>query len=368
VARAQLSLVGTLDPYVGDDRYGDIWGEGDFAYIGSFQGTGVGIIDISDPTTPALVTTYGAGVGGRFKDLKVRAGIGYFASDNGGGLHIVDLADPGAPVLLAQITSADGGYDSIHNVTVEGGFLYQANSTSETVVVFDVVDPANPTFVRDIVTPDAAFIHDVTAIGTRLYASGFGGFTYVYDVAGIGSVAPTLLGSVPSGANSHSSWATSDGELLIIAREISNGDVKIFDISNPAAPVLLSSLDRTSLGIDATSPHNPVLFDDTLLFVSWYEAGVVAIDLSDPSNPALVGQYDTFPGGAAAGYDGNWGVYPLLGLDRVLLSDLDAGLVILDATGLRTEAVPALSGSALLLLAGLLVAAGRRRQSVRRPG
>ena len=55
-------------------------------------------------------------------------------------------------------------------------------------------------------------------------------------------------------------------------------------------------MDRSSLSIDAHSPHNPVLFNDTLLFVSWYQAGVVAIDISDPSNPHKVGNYDTFPG------------------------------------------------------------------------
>ena len=172
-------------------------------------------------------------------------------------------------------------------------------------------------------------------------------------------MAPTFLGEAPSGDNSHSNWVTSDGNVLISAQEISNGDVKIFDISDPGAPVLLSTLDRTSLGIDAFSPHNPVLFSDTLLFVPWYQAGVVAIDLSDPANPLLVGNYDTFPG-AVSGFDGNWGIYPLLGLDRVLLSDLDGGLFILDATALApaAAAVPALGGTSASVLVALLLASG----------
>jgi cysteine-rich repeat protein len=61
---------------------------------------------------------------------------------------------------------------------------------------------------------------------------------------------------------------------------------------------------------------------------------VVAIDISDPSNPVKVGQYDTWDNNAFFGYDGNWGVYPFFGLDRVLLSDEQNGLFVVDATAL----------------------------------
>jgi hypothetical protein len=213
-------------------------------------------------------------------------------------------------------------------------------------------------------------VHDVTVVGSRLYASGWSGGTFVYDVSSVGTSAPPLLGSVASGSNSHSSWATSDGKTLIVAREASGGDVRIFDISDPSSAVLLSTLSAASLGISGFSPHNPVLFDDDLLFVSWYQAGVQVIDISDPSNPVRVGEYDTFPG-AVSGFDGNWGVYPLLGLDRVLLSDLDGGLFIVDASALRPLPVPALGpGSVSLLTLALLTASlicARRRRSRARP-
>ena len=332
-----FNLVKQLDPFSGDNRYGDVWGEGNYAYIGSFAGSGVGIIDISTPGSAFLAATYNVGSSGsQFKDIKVHNGIGYFASDNGGGMHIVDLSDPTTPSLLSQITSSQGGYNSIHNVFIDGGFLYEADSRTSTVKVFDVSNPGSPAFVRDIVTTDPSFIHDITVVNNRLYTSGFGGKTDIYDIFNIGITAPTLLGSVNSGGNSHSNWVTSDGNLLISAREISNGDIRLFDISNPLSPNLLSTINSTTLGINAFSPHNPVLFNDDLLFVSWYQAGVQAIDISDPLNPFLLGSFDTFPG-SVSGFDGNWGVYPLLGLDRVLLSDLDGGLFIVDASAIVPE-------------------------------
>jgi hypothetical protein len=200
-----------------------------------------------------------------------------------------------------------------------------------------MASPASPVFVRDIVTPNSGAIHDITPLGNRLYVSDISrAKTYIYDITSIGSAAPILLGEVPTGSRAHSSWATSDGTILISAQEKDDGNVTIFDISNPAAPVLLSTLDRTSLGLgsEVKSPHNPVLYSDTLLFISWYEAGVVAIDISDPCDPIMVGQYDTWDNNAFFGYDGNWGVYPFSGLDRILLSDEQNGLFVVDASAL----------------------------------
>jgi choice-of-anchor B domain-containing protein len=332
-----ITLVGQIDPIKGVDKYSDIWGEGDYAYLGAYSGRKVSILDVSDPANPSLVSFYAPATGsGAFHDVKVYNGIGYFADDAGDGMHIVDVSDPANPTLLAIIRSTDSGFDNIHNSSVHENYLYMVNNSS-TIKVFDMISPASPIFVRDILTPNSGAIHDVTPLGTRLYASDIRrGLTYIYDITSIGSSAAILLAEVPTGSRAHSSWATSDGTILVSAQEKSDGNVVIFDISNLAAPVLLSTMDRTSLGLgsEVLSPHNPVLFSDTLLFISWYEAGVVAIDISDPSNPVKIGQYDTWDNNAFFGYDGNWGVYPFFGLDRVLLSDEQNGLFVVDATAL----------------------------------
>ncbi len=82
----------------------------------------------------------------------------------------------------------------------------------------------------------------------------------------------------------------------------------------------------------------------------------MVIDISNPSSPVKVGHYDTYLTGPH-NYNGNWGVYPFLGLDRVLLSDLQGGLYVMDATTLPEP------GSVLQLATGLafLFVFGRRR-------
>jgi uncharacterized protein (TIGR03437 family) len=350
-ARADLNtrLLGQLDPFPENNRYGDVWGEGNYAYLGSFSGFGVMIIDIANPSAPFLAGHYNPSQGSRFQDVVVIGGIGYFSSENGGGVHIVDVTDPANPRLLSQISQEQNGYLNVHELFVAGGLLYEADSRTPSVKVFDVRSPSAPVFVRDLLTTDPRFIHNITVLNGRLYTSGWGGKTDIYDVRNILTEPPILLGSIDSGNASHSSWVSSDGKLLASARETLLGDVRLFDISDPANPVLRAMITAESLGITAFSAHNPYIIGN-LLFVSWYQAGLQVIDITNPSNPVLVGSFDTFSE-PVNGIDGNWGVYPFLGLDRVLLSDLDGGLFIVDvsaATPLpRTVSAASYSLSAL---------------------
>ncbi len=345
VCQAEISLVGQINPFPNQEFYADVWGAGDFAYVGSWGPSGargVLIYDISDPANPVLAATYNGGAGGRpYQDVKVAGGIGYFGLDDGStdGTDVVDLSDPANPVLLARLTeSDDNSLPDVHNVFVDAGFLYQADSGTATVAVFDVSTPAAPSFVRDIATPGGA-IHDITAKGGRLFASDISnGATYIYDVTHVGTAAPPLLGTVPSGPSSHSSWISDDGTILVNAEERGGGAVSLWDVSDPANPVFLSSIDATLLGIDASSPHNPILVGN-LLYISWYEAGLQLLDITDPSNPVHLGGFDTFPGANQGGFDGDWGVYPFLGPDRVLLSDLEGGLIIVDVTSVTGSTI-----------------------------
>jgi hypothetical protein len=130
---------------------------------------------------------------------------------------------------------------------------------------------------------------------------------------------------------------TYDGNTLIVVEERSNGDVKIYDISainqpnDPDTPVLLDTFNRTTYGLDAHGPHHPHVHGN-LLFLTWYEAGLTVFNISNPTNPVLVGAFDTWPG-TSTNFNGNWGVDLSMGLKRVLLSDRKRGLIVVDASG-----------------------------------
>lgn len=355
-AQDTIKLLGQAKPFDANNRYADVWGEGNYAYVGSFNGSGLMIFDISNPRAPKMAGFYDPPGGERFQDVMVINGIGYFSSDGRlgdarGGVHIVDVRNPANPVLLSQVTTAQRGFLNVHELFVTpDGILYEADSRTNMIKIFDVRDPRNPAFLWDIQTTDSRFIHAVIAVNGRLFTSGWSGRTDIYDVRNVLTQAPTLLGYIESGTNSHASWPSNDGKLLASARETANGDVRLFDISNPANPIELSRISAESLGFESFSAHNPYIVGN-LLIISWYQGGVVVLDITDPRQPRLTGRYDTYPAAAATGYDGCWGVYPFLGLDRVLLSDLDGGLYIVDATaaqvGPRTVSAASYSFSAV---------------------
>ncbi|HSK72156.1 MAG TPA: FG-GAP-like repeat-containing protein, partial [Pyrinomonadaceae bacterium] len=363
-------------------KFADIYADGNIAVQGSYSCRGAFIYDISNPDAPTLASHYGANGGDQFLEAIVIGNRGYFGSGNGGGVHIVDLSDPRDPKLLGRVTSSIGnGFDSIHEMVVWDNYLIaNSNFTANKLLkVINISNPANPVFVRDINPTEVNWVHAMHIRGNRMYTSGWGtnsnrARTEIYDITNIGTQAPSLLGfiedptSVTGGNNMHSSWTSEDGSYLYSCREVTNsngptpGDVRVYDVRNPAQPLLVKKITMSDLGLNAVTPHNPVVMGNQL-FVAWYQAGLQIFDINDKADPKRVGQYDTYypafapPEDEAKGladepwdimcgseskqnalpttYDGNWAVYPFLGPDKILAGDMANGLLILDIRGLN---------------------------------
>ena len=342
-----IRLVGESDPFAGSPFYAEVWAEGDYAYVGSDRsGQGISIFNISNPASPQFLTMY---PGSEMEDVEVYNGIGYFGSDVsvsvGTGVDIVDLSNPANPVMLSRVNGLNGGHNKVHTLSVSNGFLYTVDNATDVVKIFNVADPSDPQFVAslDLGAPANVASHEIIAANGRVYvASKWNGsqtccgWTHIYDVSNVGTTGPVLLKAFESGPRTHTSLPNEDGQLLLVAEERPNGELHIYDISmidepnDPDRPVLLKTLNRENVGIDAHSPHRPQVLGN-LLFVSWYEAGVHVFNIADPANPVHVGAFDTYPG-TSTSYYGAWGVYPFLGLDKVLVGDRQRGLIIVDAT------------------------------------
>jgi uncharacterized membrane protein len=341
-----VTLRSQADPYDGYQSYAGVWGDGNYAYVGSERRNGVLIYDISNPDAPVLASYYGQSGPIDMEDIKVANGIGYFADNMGSGLHIVDVSDPANPVLLSQITSANGGFDNTHKVAIWQNFVFiPQNLTSPAIIkVFDVSNPSIPVLKTTFTATDPKWVNDIdiqtnTAGKTLLYTAGWGGRCDIWDITNIATSNPVLLGSFSAGADGSSASATADGNYLAYANKNPNGTsfVTIYNVSNPASVTVASTLTMTALGIDAVTPHDPKIMGN-LLYVSWFQAGTLIFDITNPAAPVFVGTYDTWPGAVLPGQlDGNWGVYPYLGQDRVLLSDRNTGLYIVDATGVSSQ-------------------------------
>ena len=340
------TLRARANPYGAYESYAGVWGDGNYAYVGSERRNGVLIYDITNPNAPVLASYYAPSNSLDMEDIKVANGIGYFADNMGSGLYIVNVSDPTNPQLISQITSANGGYDNTHKVAIWQNFVFiPQNLTAPALIkVFDVSNPVAPVLVTTITATDPQWVNDIDiqdngAGSVRLYTAGWGGKCDIWDITNIATQAPVLLGSFSAGIDGSSASATADGNYLAYANKNTNGTsyVTIYNISNPSNVTVASTLTMTALGIDAVAPHDPKIMGN-LLYVSWYQAGTLIFDITNPNSPVSVGSYDTYPGAVVpTQLDGNWGVYPYLGQDRVLLSDRNTGLYIIDATGVNSQ-------------------------------
>lgn len=358
-------------------KYSDIYADGNIAVQGGYFCNGVFIYDLTNPDSPVLASWYNPPGNIQFLEAIVVGNRGYFGSGNGFGVHIVDLTNPYSPTLLGTVDATRGnGFSRIHEMVVWGNFLienYNSTSFSKVLKFINIADPANPVFIRDLNPSEVQWIHAMHVRGNRMYTSGWGNSTNrarteIYDISNITTQAPTLLGfvedttGITAGNRMHSAWTSEDGNFLYSAREtnVGDGDVRVYNITNPAQPLLVNRIGMNDLGLNAVTPHNPVV-KGNYLYVAWYQAGLQVFDISDPANPKRLGQYDTYQPAFApseeekaraltadpedlvcgnlnlvnllpTSYDGNWAVFPFLGEDKVLLGDLDGGLYIVDVT------------------------------------
>jgi hypothetical protein len=338
-----INLRSNANPSPGTDIYADVVAEGNYAYVGSWHNTvGVWIFDVSNPDGATYVSRFAPAGSKNMQGIEVLNGIGYFGDDNGNGIFIVDLSNPLVPRLITRIRSTQGGYNYVHNLTLDGnGHMFVPHyRVDDDVQVWNVSDPAHPFLQMTLAGTDASSVHDVTVKNNRLFMSGWAGQVDIWDITNLDSQPPIRLGSFFSGLHTQAASVTENGSFLACPRELaSNGDVGIFDISDPANVFKVADITEPGWGIAATSPATSKIMGN-YLYVAWYQAGLLVFDISDPANPIMVGSYDTWPGysyGGNGGGDGDWGIWPFLGADRVLISDRNTGLYVLDTTGVSSQ-------------------------------
>jgi hypothetical protein len=371
--RAQLDPNCHVDSGLDSLKYSDIWADGNTAVQGSYNCRGAFIYDVTNPESPILASVYNPQPNQAFLEAIVVGTRGYFGSggpwasgapNSGDGVHIVDLTDPYHPALLGKVNSSNGGFNGVHEMNVYGNYLIENfNAVNDkTIKIIDISNPGSPFLKWNLTPRDSFWVHAAHIRGDRMYLSGWGGTIEIYDLSNIATAPPRFLGSVLGNSNNHSSWTSEDGNYLFSCRETQDGDLRVYDVRNPAEPLLVKSIKTTELGLNAISPHNPIV-KGNFLYISWYQAGVQVFDITNPRDPRRVAQYDTHPESfrpldeeqrtlletepwdAVCGanlqalpgsYEGAWTAFPLLGADRVLAGDLKNGLYVLDARPLTS--------------------------------
>jgi len=322
---AQVSFHTTLIGHLEyEERASDIWGYVDdntgveYAIIGLFNG--ISIIDVStDPANPVEVS-FIPGPSTIWRDIKTYSNYAFVINQTDQGLQIIDLSDP---ENAFEVTSYTDAFESAHNLYIDAGFAYVVgtNTSNGGITILDLADPEAPSLVG---TWSSTYIHDVFVRNNTAYAAaiGEGGSVYILDVTDKSSISQIAHISYPDGF-SHNTWTSDDGQYLYTTDELSNGPLRVWDISD------LNNISQVGeyRALSNTFIHN-ILIKNSFGFISYYVNGLRIVDLSDPSLPVEVGFYDTFLGPDNAGFDGYWGIYPFAPSGNLYMSDFNSGFYL----------------------------------------
>lgn len=324
---SRLALSGTLTDVWGyvDDATGKeyaIVGFGRFL-PGNDPNSGFHIVDVTDASNPVLVATVNTAPG---FDVKVWQNYVYAVDGSGsstGDGAIVDISSPSAPVVV-------GTFPSSHNVFISStGFMFQGIPGQPNRISNLNIDPKNPVQVWK----GGNDSHDAAVIGNRWYDFSSFGSTNIYDVTD--PLAPRLLSSIdsPDIAFHHSGWPTEDGRFLFICDELADlrnkpADFTVWDVSDLSNPQKVGEFaDQTA------TVHNLYIIGD-FAYVAYYNAGFRVFDVSNPAKPTLVDEFDT-SAESGSGFDGAFGVYPFAPSGNIYVSDERSGLHVFSIGGLQ---------------------------------
>ncbi|KAA3641225.1 MAG: choice-of-anchor B family protein [Bacteroidetes bacterium] len=337
-AQLNMSLLSSIE-YNTDAN--DIWGWADpddgteYAIVGLRNG--VSIVSLADPED-AQEVVFIPGQNSIWRDIKTWGNFAYVTTDQNGtteGLTVIDLSDlPNSAPYYHWTPSIEGlgTLETCHNIYIdEFGYAYLAgcNLNEGGMLFIDVFsDPGNPTLAG--LAPNN-YAHDVFVRDNKMYAAEiYEGRLAIYDVND--KLDPSFLGGVETPFEfTHNVWLSEDGNIAFTTDEKANAPVASYDVSDPENIIALDEFRPLSTQGLGVIPHNVHVWGEDWLVISYYTDGGIIADASRPDNIIEVGNFDTFLGGDG-GFSGAWGLYPFLPSGIVLVSDINNGLFVLDAT------------------------------------
>jgi len=196
------------------------------------------------------------------------------------GMSVVDWGNPVDPEVVAEVDLAadlpqsDPTLD-VKDVKVDGDVAALANDTEDPggIALYDVSDPSTPEF-RSFYAPDPpSNIHNCHLADGHAYLS---------------------LGE-PENTDTDG-----DGGRDLV-RIFGDAGVEIVDVSDPADPqhaaTWLLKEELPEYAKAGVNPCHDLYTQDGICYAAFWDAGTVALDVSDPTDPTFVSQFGAAPEG-----------------------------------------------------------------------
>jgi choice-of-anchor B domain-containing protein len=326
----------------GNDCWGYVSPGGrEYALMGLSHGTG--IVDVTQPDDAQLLTVIPGPIS-FLRDIKTYQDYAYIVSEGGEGIQVIDLSqiDAGIVTHVGDVTGP-GSTTSTHNVAIDevSGRLYRTGGDNHGLRIYDLSDPAAPTFLNSW---DDRYVHDAQVVTytsgpfadkqIAFCASGFNGGWIQTGVDILDVTDPLdiqLLNRFfyPNPGYSHQCWLNHDLSLLYLNDEVDEKSglpttTHAIDVTDPANPFMAGTFTNGN----TSSGHN-LYVNDGLLYEANFRSGLRVFDVfTNPTNPPEIAWFDVYPQDDENDFNGLWSVYPFLPSGIVLGSDIEKGLFV----------------------------------------
>ncbi|MFQ6608283.1 MAG: T9SS type A sorting domain-containing protein [Fidelibacterota bacterium] len=258
-----------------------------FLYVGSWASPKFRIYDLTDPANPSQV---GALYMDREPEEFILEGSLLYTAYNSidTGFVIIDISDVTSPELVSSLEwTAPAGRSATIRMCKQGSTVFMSEHAG--LWSIDVEDISNPEEIGVHWVPGTPIEMEIEF--PYLYASSASSGLWILDVSDPYNIQP--ISNIPVGH--HLGEMVLEYPLLyvmggpITITEIDSvGGLWIFDISNPYNPEVVSYTDSLDF-----RPYLGALIDlvDTLVFISHQDSGLFVVNVGEPTNPLMISNY-----------------------------------------------------------------------------
>lgn len=288
------TLAGSLNLSGNTDGF-EVAISGNYAYVvRNTTSSNFVVVDISSPASPTLIATLS--VTGTPSDVKVSGNYAYVTSDaNAAELQVVNITTPATPSLVASLDISGNSNASAVFVSGTRAYVTRVTGAGSEFSSINISNPLSPTVLGNL-AGGQSFL-DVVVSGNYAYCAGASNQPEVRVIDITNPAAMSIVGTLDLTGSSNGTSIALLGTTLAVGR--ANGDLVTVSVATPTSPTLLATLTGLTSVNDIFLGYNNYLFVATGLA----SQELLIYDISSPSSPVLIGGFNSVASLLGVAYD-----------------------------------------------------------------